>query len=62
MGLGYPRRMNGSQSALVLGARNLGGSIAADLVEHGYRVAAVARSADSGSACGASARSRSRRT
>jgi NAD(P)-dependent dehydrogenase (short-subunit alcohol dehydrogenase family) len=39
--------MTGSQSALVLGARNLGGSIAADLVEHGYRVAAVARSADS---------------
>jgi NADP-dependent 3-hydroxy acid dehydrogenase YdfG len=39
--------MNGSQSALVLGARNLGGSIAGDLVQHGYRVAAVARSADS---------------
>jgi NADP-dependent 3-hydroxy acid dehydrogenase YdfG len=39
--------MNGSWSALVLGARNLGGSIAADLVDHGYSVAAVARSADS---------------
>jgi NADP-dependent 3-hydroxy acid dehydrogenase YdfG len=39
--------MTGSQSAFVLGARNLGGSIAGDLVGHGYRVAAVARSADS---------------
>src|SRR5262249_20111166 len=39
--------MTGSQSAFVLGARNLGGSIAGDLLGHGYKVAAVARSADS---------------
>ena len=31
----------------MLGARNLGGSIAADLIEHGWRVASVARSAES---------------
>ncbi len=39
--------MNEPRSALVLGARNLGGSIAGDLIEHGWRVASVARSADS---------------
>jgi 3-oxoacyl-[acyl-carrier protein] reductase len=47
VGLRYPRRMTESRSAFVLGARNLGGSIAGDLVEAGYKVAAVARSADS---------------
>ncbi len=33
VGLGYARRMTDSRSAFVLGARNLGGSIAGDLVE-----------------------------
>lgn len=36
--------MTEPRSALVLGARNLGGSIAGDLIEHGWRVASVARS------------------
>ncbi len=35
------------RSALVLGARNLGGSIAASLIADGWRVASVARSEDS---------------
>ena len=39
--------MTEPRSALVLGARNLGGSIAGDLIEHGWRVASVARSAGS---------------
>ena len=39
--------MTDTSSALVLGARNLGGTIAGDLIEHGWRVASVARSADS---------------
>ena len=39
--------MTEQRSALVLGARNLGGSIAGDLIEHGWRVASVARSAES---------------
>jgi 3-oxoacyl-[acyl-carrier protein] reductase len=39
--------MTASRSALVLGARNLGGSIAAALVEDGWAVANVARSDDS---------------
>lgn len=47
MGLGYARAMTATRSALVLGARNLGGSIAGDLVEHGWQVAAVARSQES---------------
>jgi NAD(P)-dependent dehydrogenase (short-subunit alcohol dehydrogenase family) len=45
--LRYARDMTEQRSALVLGARNLGGTIAGDLIEHGWRVAAVARSADS---------------
>jgi NADP-dependent 3-hydroxy acid dehydrogenase YdfG len=39
--------MTEPRSAFVLGARNLGGSIAGDLIEHGWRVASVARSAES---------------
>jgi 3-oxoacyl-[acyl-carrier protein] reductase len=42
-----PRSSESAAGALVLGARNLGGSIAAHLLDHGYRVACVARSADS---------------
>lgn len=39
--------MTEPRSALVLGARNLGGTIAGDLIEHGWRVVSVARSAES---------------
>src|SRR4051794_6747226 len=39
--------MTDNRSALVLGARNLGGTIAGDLIEHGWRVASGARSAGS---------------
>ncbi|MDX6375834.1 MAG: hypothetical protein QOE98_137, partial [Gaiellaceae bacterium] len=39
--------MTETRSALVLGARNLGGTIAGDLIEHGWRVASVARSPES---------------
>ena len=39
--------MTEQRSALVLGARNLGGTIAGDLIEHGWLVSSVARSADS---------------
>ncbi len=39
--------MTEPRSAFVLGARNLGGSIAADLIEHGWSVASVARSTGS---------------
>ncbi len=45
--LSYARGMTDISSAFVLGARNLGGTIAGDLIEHGWRVASVARSADS---------------
>ena len=38
--------------AVVLGARNLGGAIAAHLMERGWRVAAIARSEETASAAG----------